>query len=100
MEFELDSQFLVGWIPDGLVLLIASQNSRFHIIGDHCPGHAVDFSETGDQAAQERFLTHVRVETDIHIATVFEPGGEEVARLRFHSLFTQLQPTHFSPIDL
>ena len=100
VKFELDRQFLVGRIPDGLVLLIASQNRRFHIISDHCPWHAIYLSETGDQATQERFLTHIRVETHIHVAAVFEPGGEEVARLWFHAFFAKLQSTHFPPIDL
>jgi hypothetical protein len=51
MKFELHSQFLISWIPDRLVLGVATQHRRFQNIRHHNPGHATNRLETANQAA-------------------------------------------------
>ncbi len=100
MEFELDGQLLIRRIPDRLVALVTAQDGCLHIVSYHRPWHPTDGGETGDQTAQQRLLAHILLETDEHIATVFEPGCEEVAGLSAHALFAERHVAHLPPIDL
>src|SRR5262249_15644965 len=100
MEPELDRQFLVSRIPDGLVGFVTSEYGRFHIVGDHCPRHAVDVSETGDQTAQQRLFPHIVLKTDEHVTPVFKPGSEKVARLSLQAFLAQGQVAYLTPVDL
>jgi hypothetical protein len=51
MKFEFHRQFLIGRIPDRLVLRVSTQHRCFHIVRHHYPGYATNGGKTGNQAA-------------------------------------------------
>jgi len=100
MEAEFQRHLLVGGVPDGLMLIVPAQRDRLHIVAGHDPRHAAHLDEAGDQAAQQRFLLHVRRESNEHEAAVLEPRGEEVPRLPGERRPGEGHLAHLAPVDL